>query len=64
MQNVENEEQSMEHQIWKRIWDAKVPNKIRVFTWRLCHEIIPVFDNLFKRKMDVQPLYPLCKQDA
>ena len=64
MQNVENEEQSMEHQIWKRIWDAKVPNKIRVFTWRLCHEIIPVFDNLFKRKMDVQPLCPLCKQDA
>ena len=28
-------------QIWKKLWKLRVPNKINVFGWRACHEILP-----------------------
>ena len=38
----------MENQMWKRIWAANIPSKIRIFTWRVCHEIILVFIKLYQ----------------
>ena len=37
------------HTYWKGIWGVKIPNKIRVFTWRACHSTLPTRTNLFKR---------------
>ena len=61
-QSNENEDHLREGQLWKRIWAGKVPNKIRVFAWRLCQEILTVFHNFYRRKIDVQPICPLCQQ--
>ena len=36
----------VECQMWKKIWAANIPSKIRVFIWRVCHGIIPVFTKL------------------
>ena len=27
--------------IWSRIWKAKVPNKVKIFSWRACQNIFP-----------------------
>ncbi|KAK4397503.1 putative mitochondrial protein [Sesamum angolense] len=35
------------------IWNASVPNKIKVFLWRACKEAIPTTTNLIKRKCEV-----------
>ena len=32
--------------IWSRIWKAKVPNKVKIFSWRACQNILPTQDNL------------------
>ena len=37
--------------LWSWIWKARVPNKIRIFSWRACHNILPTKDNLVKRRV-------------
>ena len=38
-------------QAWKQLWKVRVPNKMKVFAWRACHEILPTQVNLAKRKI-------------
>nr|XP_023929366.1 uncharacterized protein LOC112040708 [Quercus suber] len=37
--------------IWNAIWKLRLPNKIKVFAWRVCHKILPTTANLTKRKV-------------
>ncbi|XP_022722206.1 uncharacterized protein LOC111279525 [Durio zibethinus] len=48
---------------WNRLWKANIPNKVKVFGWRLCHDILSVYKNLNKRKMVKQATSPRCKQE-
>lgn len=38
-------------QVWKRLWQLEVPNKIKVFGWRACHNILPTRVNLIRRRI-------------
>lgn len=38
-------------QVWSKLWHFRVPNKIKVFGWRACLEILPTHVNLAKRKI-------------
>ena len=42
---------SGQKQLWKTIWSAEVPNKIRNFVWRACQNIIPTKSNLCRRQV-------------
>jgi hypothetical protein len=35
--------------IWKKLWQSKVPPKVRVFWWRISNEFIPSKANLHRR---------------
>lgn len=35
--------------LWKRIWQLKIPPKIRIFTWKACVNALPTMLNLKKR---------------
>lgn len=39
----EGESSTASHQksIWKHIWKIKTPQKIKLFSWRVCHNVIP-----------------------
>lgn len=37
--------------LWKKIWRIKVPQKIKVFMWKLCHNALPDLGNLRKKKL-------------
>ena len=37
--------------VWARLWKLKIPNKIKVFGWRACHEILPTRENLAQRRI-------------
>ena len=52
----------VECQMWKKIWAANIPSKIRVFIWRVCHGIIPVFTKLHQWHIDVQTTCPRCQR--
>lgn len=37
--------------VWKTSWKLKVPNKIKVFGWRACHNILPTRANLAQKRI-------------
>jgi hypothetical protein len=39
--------------IWNRIWGRKVPNSLKNFLWRACHDTLPTRDNLKCRGIDL-----------
>ena len=47
--------------LWKKIWRARVPVKIRSFLWRACHESLPTKLGLYKRKVTPTPFCDLCR---
>ena len=48
---------------WKEIWSLNVPPKIRTFIWRACSNCLPTRDNLHRRRVRVEPICELCKQE-
>jgi hypothetical protein len=46
---------------WRVIWNLKVPNTVKVFMSRACHDILPTRVNLFKRKVVETSLCLCCK---
>lgn len=49
-----------EGEAWSRLWQLKVPSKVRVFLWRLARHSIPTTDVLHRRNMATQSACPLC----
>ncbi|KAL0358467.1 UNVERIFIED_CONTAM: putative mitochondrial protein [Sesamum angustifolium] len=49
---------------WQFIWSTKVPNKIKVFLWRLCREAIPTTSNLLRRRCVVEQACLTCGVDT
>lgn len=50
----------VEANVWKRIWRQHVPQKVKVFLWKLCQNAIPVLGNLWKRKIVRFANCPIC----
>ena len=46
--------------VWPAIWKLRIPNKIQVFGWRACNEILPTRLNLSKRKIITDVMCPIC----
>lgn len=46
---------------WDFVWKVKLPNKVRVFFWRLLQGALPVVKNMFKRRVVDDVLCPVCK---
>lgn len=50
--------------LWKLIWNSKVPQKIKIFLWKLVHNILPVQENLFKKRISRSNICPICKKET
>lgn len=46
--------------MWKVCWKLKVPNAVKMFVWRACHNLLPTKAYLFKRRVTTSPLCPIC----
>jgi hypothetical protein len=49
-----------ESEIWRVLWQLKMPNSDKNFLWRVCHSILPTCDNLLKRKILTDSRCPFC----
>ena len=45
---------------WKRIWQQKVPPKLKIFAWRTCVNGLPTMQNLNHRGIHCSSFCPLC----
>ena len=48
--------------IWSRLWKLRLPNKIKLFGWRACHNILPTKENLVRRRITQDNVCELCNQ--
>ncbi|XVF28838.1 hypothetical protein REPUB_Repub15cG0066500 [Reevesia pubescens] len=48
--------------LWKILWNLNVPNKVKVFGWRVCNNILPTLDTPKKRKIIMSDLCQLCSE--
>ncbi|KAF7833177.1 ribonuclease H [Senna tora] len=39
---------------WKEYWKIKLPHKVLMFGWKLCHNRLPIVENLLKRNFNIQ----------
>ncbi|XP_075668611.1 uncharacterized protein LOC142638468 [Castanea sativa] len=49
--------------VWTAIWKPRLPNKIKVFAWRACHEILPTAANLNRRKVITEDKCSVCTRE-
>ena len=47
-------------QVWARIWKLHAPNKIKVFGWRACQNILPTCENLVRRRIIEDDICNIC----
>ncbi|XVF24760.1 hypothetical protein REPUB_Repub13aG0155000 [Reevesia pubescens] len=50
----------VDKRLWNRIWHSCVHSKVKVFGWKLVRDYLPVFRNLWQRKLDIQTICPKC----
>lgn len=50
----------IDNTIWKAIWQAKVPQKIKLFLWKACHNCLPIQVNLRQRRLCSSAMCPIC----
>ncbi|KAK9993929.1 hypothetical protein SO802_023632 [Lithocarpus litseifolius] len=57
------EAQNGEKDLWRSIWGLRVPNKVKNFLWRVCHEAIPTKSNLKRRHILVDSQCERCRKE-
>ncbi|KAL8131971.1 hypothetical protein AgCh_007755 [Apium graveolens] len=48
---------------WKKLWNAKVPLKVKHFIWSAVRNILPTKDQLLTRRVDVNDKCPVCNDE-
>ncbi|KAK5836255.1 hypothetical protein PVK06_012029 [Gossypium arboreum] len=46
--------------VWRVIWKLKMIPKIKVFSWKICHNILPTYDNIARIRPDFSTACPRC----
>lgn len=46
--------------VWAALWKLRLPNKIKVFGWKVYHDILPTWLNLIKRQIIIDNGCPIC----
>lgn len=49
--------------LWKTIWSLPIPNAVKIFFWRACHNLLRAKDNLLRGKVVKDPFCPICERE-
>ena len=48
--------------VWRKIWNLEVPSKVKIFLWRAAMNVLPITDNLIRKRVEVMSICSLCNQ--
>ena len=48
---------------WNYIWCCRVPQKVRIFAWKLANNALAMQDNKVRRRLEEQGVCPICGQE-
>lgn len=51
---------NMMGEVWKKLRNLRVPNKIKHFCWKALNDTLPTNVNLLNRRIDLSPICPQC----
>lgn len=46
--------------MWSTLWKLHIPNKLKIFGWRVCHDILPTHENLGQKTIIEDRTCQLC----
>lgn len=49
---------------WRRMWNFKIPAKVKNFLWRATSNFLLTKDLLRSRRVEVNPLCPVCNEES
>jgi hypothetical protein len=52
-----------EKKVWNNIWRLQASAVVRNFAWKVAHDLLPTKRNLYKKKIVLDPLCPICLQE-
>lgn len=52
-----------QRKFWNGLWNWRVPNKIKHFTWRACNNALPTMSNLAQRHISTSDICEQCKSE-
>ena len=47
---------------WQHIWKLQLPGKVRMFLWRLTHNILPTLLNIKRKHIELDTRCPMCQR--
>lgn len=56
-----NSSHRIPEEVWKVIWENRVPQKIKLFFWKACNNALPVMGNLLRRRIARDGVCPICQ---
>lgn len=48
---------------WNGIWKLEIPEKLKIFMWRVAHDLLPTAGNLWKKKVLQDPWCQRCRKN-
>lgn len=49
---------------WNALWSLDLPEKIKIFMWRVTKTLLPSDENLWKRNILQEPTYQRCRSEC
>ena len=46
--------------VWRKLWNLNVPNKVKNFIWRAAHNVLPTTITLISKRVDVPSTCSVC----
>jgi hypothetical protein len=50
-------------EVWKTIWALEVPNPVKIFLWKACHDLLPTRVNLYHKRVVEDKSCPCCTRE-